>query len=146
MQPFLFRGLCRIFLKKYSPPSLFFKHEAIKAGLFLLEKTEKLPSTTIKTGLHIHIEHTEQENTCSLMALRSSFAQFLFTVLNAPAPSTLPTSSEHSNCFSTQPLVLCCLMVPSLPHAVSEGIISVLGSQDWLEPEIVKCLIEWNKY
>ena len=57
--------------KKFYFPLFDLKHKARKARLLLLEKIEKLPSTTIKTGLHIH---TEQKSTSYLMALKSSFA------------------------------------------------------------------------
>lgn len=101
----------------------FSKHKAIKAGPLLLEKIEKLLLTTITTGLQMYIEHTEQENTCSLMALRSYFKLFLFTILDAP-PSHLFWTFRL--CFSTQLKALCCLMVFSLPHAISEEVTSVM--------------------
>ena len=125
MKPFLFWKLCRKF-KKTNKKKLYFclfllKHKVRKAGLLLLEKIEMPPSTTIKTGLHIHVE---QEDTSYLMALKSPFALFLFKIFML---QHLPSSPPLLNkvCFSTQAFSWGSLMALSLPHAVSEGLISV---------------------
>lgn len=84
--------------KKFYFPLFVLKHQARKARLLFLEKTEKLPSTTIKTGLHVHIE---QKNTSYLMALNSSFALFLFTIFMLQhLPPSLPLLNKV--CFFTQ--------------------------------------------
>lgn len=122
MKPFLFWKLCRkLKKKKFYFPRFDLKHKARKARLLLLEKIEKLPSTTIK----LYCMYTLKKRAQAIWWPWSH-------LLHCSSLQSLRFSTSHPLClFWTKsvsllkPLVLCRLMVLSLPPAVSEGLISV---------------------